>query len=541
MKTSKDPFKQHINASNAKKAAVFLVLGFIVYHGMLHVSYRIDSCKWLLSDGRFQGYHVWQPYGCMLHNYSRTDTRICMQYIAYWGGHNTFVFMGDSRIRQIFRAFAKHVSSRSESAVRADESDLKYEEKDLKVDLRFLWRPLLNSSVSVSYQSWLDEPPNQRPKMIVTGCATWSIRENNASVKSLEDYKTNLTRLISSIDSLGASGSRVLWVLQDPVKPEKLSPDLSMITNEQIDLYNKAAIDALRYASSSGVHIWGSSRLLSQGYGRNDDEDGLHMGSQALEYAVQILLNMYCNDQMNFNDGSCCSDPEAVTGLQIFTFAFFFFICLVSSFLVIHHKMSLRKYQNFTLLVNQEDDSLSSSNSINLDDFNPQDVSEDNLLVSQDSPPSSPKVSRKETKSYYELITCLARIGLIMAYAFLCDRTNFFMKENKYYTAPNFFLPIAYVFALGLFFTEDSKLTRVMHRDQTNEWKGWMQLVILTYYMTGADQVLPIYVNVRLLITSYLFLMGFNHFTHYWQRGDTGLFRMWQVRVFLLTNTQMIV
>jgi len=30
-----------------------------------------DSCKWLLSDGRFPGYSVWQPYGCMIHKYTQ--------------------------------------------------------------------------------------------------------------------------------------------------------------------------------------------------------------------------------------------------------------------------------------------------------------------------------------------------------------------------------------------------------------------------------------------------------------------------------------
>lgn len=31
-----------------------------------------DSCTWLLSSGRYKGDHEWQPYGCMLHRYSKT-------------------------------------------------------------------------------------------------------------------------------------------------------------------------------------------------------------------------------------------------------------------------------------------------------------------------------------------------------------------------------------------------------------------------------------------------------------------------------------
>lgn len=30
-----------------------------------------NSCKWLLSDGRYKGDQEWQPYGCMLHRYTK--------------------------------------------------------------------------------------------------------------------------------------------------------------------------------------------------------------------------------------------------------------------------------------------------------------------------------------------------------------------------------------------------------------------------------------------------------------------------------------
>ena len=38
---------------------------------------------------------------------------------------------------------------------------------------------------------------------------------------------------------------------------------------------------------------------------------------------VQMLMNMYCNDHMNHNDGTCCSKPEVTTKLQIIVAAFF--------------------------------------------------------------------------------------------------------------------------------------------------------------------------------------------------------------------------
>ena len=54
----------------------------------------------------------------------------------------------------------------------------------------------------------------------------------------------------------------------------------------------------------------------------------------------------------------------------------------------------------------------------------------------------------------------------------LIFRTGLFMKENKYFSQLNFWFPLGYMLALGLFFTEDTSHTRLLHRDMTDEWKG---------------------------------------------------------------------
>lgn len=119
-------------------------------------------------------------------------------------------------------------------------------------------------------------------------------------------------------------------------------------------------------------------------------------------------------------------------------------------------------------------------------------------------------------------IFALTSLAIIMAYFYLCDRTNYFVKENKHYSEFSFWLPVGYVFVLGLFFTEDSRLTQILHRDQTDEVKGWMLLVILIYHMTGADHIVPIYMHTKLLISGFLFLSGYSTFQHQFQ-GDSGL------------------
>lgn len=76
----------------------------------------------------------------------------------------------------------------------------------------------------------------------------------------------------------------------------------------------------LQVLSHSSAELWWSARLVAQGM-INESPDGIHLAARALKHDTQILLNMYCNDNMNFNDGSCCSSAESYTTLQIVTFA----------------------------------------------------------------------------------------------------------------------------------------------------------------------------------------------------------------------------
>lgn len=64
------------------------------------------------------------------------------------------------------------------------------------------------------------------------------------------------------------------------------------------------------------------------------------------------------------------------------------------------------------------------------------------------------------------------------------------MKENKYYLNIGFWLPLGYIFTLGLFFTEDSRYTKIMNRDQTDEWKGCNKYYKFIHIMSSYNQIL---------------------------------------------------
>jgi hypothetical protein len=56
-----------------------------------------------------------------------------------------------------------------------------------------------------------------------------------------------------------------------------------------------------------------------------------------------------------------------------------------------------------------------------------------------------------------------------------------------------------------------------------------MQLVILIYHMTGASKIIPIYMHLRVVVSAYIFLSGYGHFSFYWKKGDFSLVRFFQV------------
>ncbi|RZC39705.1 CAS1 domain-containing protein 1 [Asbolus verrucosus] len=284
--------------------------------------------------------------------------------------------------------------------------NLMHIDNKLKLNVEFFGIPFISRTMVDKFRQL--QMSKEPPSIVVVGCALEPIKISNASRFMLEEYKVNLTKLVQPINQLHKKKTKVLWALQEPVNQDKLKPELHMITNEVIDLYNKAAIEVLYY---SEVELWRSIRLvvlwsLTQPY------KWLHSPFYAFDIEKYITL-------------------------------LFVFSITVAVVMVLHRlimKWRGRPIHEYSQL-----------------------------------PENELQTQTTATGSYFDLFVSLAKMALIMSYFFLCDRTNFFMKENKYYSEFSFWLPIGYVTVLGLFFTEDSKYTKVLHRDQLNEWKGYEQ------------------------------------------------------------------
>ena len=143
------------------------------------------------------------------------------------------------------------------------------------------------------------------------------------------------------------------------------------------------------------------------------------------------------------------------------------------------------------------------------------------------------------------MVAALLVIGLALSYCFHTDRTHLFNKIQKQFSYIEFNALWWSTFVLGVLSirrSEDSRKPKpfqtsvqsdqqFLSRDQTDEWKGWMQFVILIYHYTGASTILWIYEIVRLLVASYLFMTGFGHTLYFYSKDNYSFHRFTSVLI----------
>ncbi|XP_024154845.1 N-acetylneuraminate 9-O-acetyltransferase isoform X2 [Oryzias melastigma] len=483
----KREINHHFTIRNAKLISFVLVVLLLVFHGVLRHYGGGDSCEWLLSTGRYLGENVWQPYGCMMHKYKSTEAKTCLS-------EKRVAFVGDSRIRQLFYSFVKVIEpDRREDGNKHE--DISFEEVESSVKVDFLWCPEANNSMKERLASWIQET-SAKPDVVILGAATWSIKLHGGSSETLQQYKVNLTAIAVHLERLAEHGE-VYWILQDPVNEEALSENRKMITNQQLELYNEVAVSVLngtKHNGRSGVKLVAASRQAALET-ITQSEDGLHLPESTRKVGAMLLMNSVCNKLLRPIDGSCCQTLPPLNFLQKLTACFFLGSAVI--FAVLHVLGNNRHRRPVPADVESLEEKKPATAAV----------------------PLGPKAP----------FQALCRMGVIMSYFYLCDRADVFMKEHKFYTHSAFFIPLIYIFVLGVFYSENSKETKLLNREQTDEWKGWMQLVILIYHISGASAFVPVYMHVRVLVAAYLFQTGYGHFSFFWLKGDFGLYRVCQV------------
>ncbi|EPQ60594.1 Cas1p-domain-containing protein [Gloeophyllum trabeum ATCC 11539] len=473
--------------------AVALIAGLLRY--ALLDYFDPLRCGALLSKGRFldDKRQNWQPDGCMMHRYMEKDSSRCLS------GRDV-IFIGDSVTRKLFFQFAHVVDPALPTSPPAD--DQKHSDHTLVSDsgtrLTFYWDPFLNSSrvtefVAVERGSGVADGRHPQPALLVLGSGLWYLRYSDSS-GGLPAWESNTERLLGHI-------SRAPELVADEIVMLPVEEVVSTkLTRERADTMRIADIDAMNSdlyhrinpPSSDTVRLFYSSHpplpvsfpsAFNLMLDPSRTDDGLHFSDDVVNIQAHILLNSRCNDVLPKRfpfDKTCCRRYPWPSALYL--------VFLSVVFLLGPYKFASSWYRKgYAMSAVYE----------TMDENKP-------LLV-------------------YSGILCLI---------FMADRTSFWLKEQKQFDAWMFggFSFLSLVAGLSTLRKSDKDLG-FLNREQTDEWKGWMQIAILIYHYLGASKVSVIYNPIRVLVASYLFMTGYGHTTFYVKKADFGFRRVAQVMV----------
>jgi len=386
----------------------------------------------------------------MAHSYKPADASTCLS-------SKQVVFIGDSVTRQLFFQFANLVDQKLPAAPPDDQS--KHQDYNLtssnRISLSFYWDPYMNASYSQFVHSSGGDrvaSSSDRPAILVLGTGLWYLRYSDTS----GGLPAWASRIGSVLDVLKHANPKpadeiVFLPIEDPVT-SKLSPErASSIHPSDVDAMNSDLYHRIypSFQEPNGVpplHTTTIPISLPLVFNRMLDdsqtEDGLHFSDAVVKAQANVLLNLHCNDKFPKRfpmDKTCCRSypwPSAVHTLV--------YVALVAWGPGIWLYSRLRG--KLILLIKELQVHLKT-----LGGNNPAAWVND-----EQKPP---------------LIVSGA-----MALMFTADRTGFWLKEQKEFSSWYFSAFSLFSLAVGLLTVKKGdKDLGFLNRDQTDEWKGWMQ------------------------------------------------------------------
>jgi len=384
----------------------------------------------------------------MLNTYTPKDTSTCF-------GSRQVVFVGDSVTRQLFFQFAHIVDPKLPDAPPDD--DHKHSDYTLdaesKVKLTFYWDPYMNSSYSqLIHPTGTDRAPSLdsgRPALLVLGTGLWYLRFKDSG--GLLAWEARVEAVIETIMSAKPplADEIILLPVEEPVT-SKLSPERSdTIRTSDVDAMNSDLFHRIYPSEGSFLtspllspHHISLPLVLNRMLDDSQTTDGLHFSNSIIGAQANLLLNFRCNDVLSKKypmDKTCCRSYPRPSLLHLFVITV---VCLAAPAFWYH---SYHTGLSFPLYSNQH------IHFIPVGQINPA------TWISDEHRP---------------VFIMSAAVALM----YVADRTGFWFKEQKQFD-PWFFgslSALALLVGLGTVKRADKDLG-FLNREQTDEWKGWMQ------------------------------------------------------------------
>ena len=391
---------------------------------IVHHTVNVDPyhCATLLTSGRWLDSDAlnWQPDGCMLHKYTPQDVESCM-------AHTSVVFVGDSIVRNLFFALANTADpSLPASAPQDSRKHVDYHfDTQSGVAFSFYWDPYLNSSRTLTFDF-------NNPYLLVLGTGLWHLRYQDSS-GGLAAWEARIESLIDSVSQniRQSVPSTAVFLPVQRVVPSKLSPERgATLTHSDIDAMNADLGQRINPFLTGNFLPHTTSQILLPTV-LNDillpsqTADGLHYSSNVLKAQANVLYNRICNDILQKHypiDKTCCRRYPAPPLLQLVV------LCIITA------------------------------------------VGPVAFILSRQSASWAPFIPSSNRCIH---LTCF---GLTIGLLYISDRTHVVLKEQKQYSPLQFGVLIIIIFATGIYtWKKKDKEQQFLNRDQTDEWKGWMQ------------------------------------------------------------------
>lgn len=104
-------------------------------------------------------------------------------------------------------------------------------------------------------------------------------------------------------------------------------------------------------------------------------------------------------------------------------------------------------------------------------------------------------------------------VFLVLFYYFVCDYLHFFPRAERTYNRDLFIFLLVILVLVNVVYTStsstDMESAKLLNREQTEEWKGWMQIMFVWYHYFRATET---YNAIRIFIACYVWMTGFGNF-----------------------------
>ncbi|KXS94862.1 hypothetical protein AC578_8465 [Pseudocercospora eumusae] len=462
-----------------------------------HIAFDSDpyKCQAVAKSGLWyenppvgKGGKVWLTPGCSNIFHGAGELYACAK-----ESERKFVFAGDLQLKSVFW----HIAQRLEKDLKLnfDEQDDHFKKDN--ITLEFVWDPRLNGSTISRIQAFRDGATG-RPSLLVIGAGNHAIKhdlidEYALTAKGLAAmaYESTPHRPIGeTISNLDGPGDLLLF-----------APTTIPYNNEAENRYSVTAHrklnEKLAELDDQGIlDVMWSFDSLSNGRKDMFTDDGLSTTGEVARRRADLLLNLRCNARIA-NRGNfphlvtCCAQWRSPNWIQS-TLLLMGFV-LLPAITAIDYKL---------------------------------------LILSEMSRP---------------VVRGFAAFTAGISIQYLADRTHVFEQVARMdLVGSNLRSMIVVTIIIGAVMIRRSKSSRkaspgekeqdqpFLPRDQTDEWKGWMQAMIIIYHYNKGWENDEFWSVIRLCVAAYLFLTGFGHTIFFLQKKDYSLKRF--VNVMIRTN-----